>query len=152
MGTQASKEGTDGPRRRIQFNDERCIWCRSCELICSLSHEGECNPSLSRIRISLNVFDAAVGASVCRQCDDPECVEACPVGAIKSDEATGAFYVSADECTACGSCAEACPFNQEGNIIFLNPARNVYVKCDLCRGSPQCVEICASKALTHVAD
>ena len=137
-------------RGRIEFNGDRCIWCRSCELICSLYHEGECNPSLSRIRISLNLFDAEVDCYVCRQCEEPECVKACPVGAIRIDEETGVYIILEDECTACGLCAEACPYNSKKNIIIFNPARKVYVKCDLCSGNPQCVQICPSKALKVV--
>lgn len=134
---------------RIEFNDERCIWCRSCELICSLYHEGECNPALSRIRISLNLFEAEVVGYVCRQCEDPKCLKACPVGAIRRDEGTGAYIILENECTACGLCAEACPYNDERRVLLFNPATKVYVKCDLCSGAPRCVQVCHSKALRY---
>ena len=137
-------------RSRIEFNNEKCIWCRSCELICSLYHEGECNPVLSRIRISLSLFEAEVEGHVCRQCEDPECLKACPVGAIRLDEEIGAYIILGDECTACGLCAEACPYNSEEKILIFNPVRKVYVKCDLCSGKPQCIQICPSKALKYV--
>ncbi len=138
-------------RRWIKFDNERCVWCRSCELICSLHHEGECNPSLARIRISLDLFEAEVEGHICRQCEEPKCLEACPVGAIRMDENTGAYIIIEDKCVSCGLCAEACPYNADGDVIFYNPAKKAYVKCDLCSGSPQCVEICPSNALEIVA-
>jgi len=136
---------------RIRFHGERCIWCRSCELICSLYRERECNPMLSRIRILLDIFEAEAQVSVCRQCDDPACLKACPVGAIRVDDRTGAYILSEDACTACGLCAEACPYNSERKILFYNPAKNAYAKCDLCLGQVQCVQICPSKALEYTS-
>lgn len=135
---------------RIKFDGERCIWCRSCELICSLYHEGLCSPSLSRIRISLNIFELSVEAYVCRNCKDPSCFKICPSGAIRWDEEIRSYRIFEDECTACGLCAKACPYNVTKNIIFFNPTRNAYVKCDLCSGNPQCVQICPSKALKYI--
>ena len=137
-------------RRRIEFDNERCIWCRSCELICSLHHEGECNPSLARIHIFPNLFEAEVEGYVCRQCEKPECLHACPVGAIRINEDTEAYVIIEDECTACGLCADACPYNVDKNVIFFNPAKNAYAKCNLCSGNPQCIEICPSGALKLV--
>jgi len=135
---------------RIKFDSERCIWCRSCELMCSLHHEGECSPSLARIRVFPNLFEAEVEGYVCGQCEEPECLRACPVGAIRMNPETRSYIISEDQCTACGLCAEACPHNIDNNVIFFNPARNVYVKCDLCSGDPQCVAICPSEALKLV--
>jgi len=133
---------------RIEFEGDRCIWCRNCELVCSLHHEGECNPELARIHIFLDQFEVEVEGHVCRQCDDPQCLYVCPVGAIQVDEITGARIILEDRCVACGLCSEVCPYGRE-NIVF-NPKRNVYVKCDLCSGMPQCVETCPSGALKYV--
>ncbi|MEM2825531.1 MAG: 4Fe-4S dicluster domain-containing protein [Candidatus Bathyarchaeia archaeon] len=135
---------------RIEFNGDKCVWCRSCELICSLYHEGGCSPELSRIKISLKIFEAEAEAYVCRQCADPECAKACPTGAIKFDEKSSVYFIDESECKGCGLCAEACPYNAKKNIVVFNPIRKVYVKCDLCFGSPQCVQICPSQALKVV--
>jgi Fe-S-cluster-containing hydrogenase component 2 len=135
---------------RVAFNRERCVWCRSCELICSLQHEGECVPSLSRIKVVPDLFRAEVEGFVCRQCPEPACIRACPVGAITMDDATNIPVIMQDQCVACGLCSQACPYNEEGNVIFLHPTTNVYVKCELCAGSPQCIDICPSEALQLV--
>jgi Fe-S-cluster-containing hydrogenase component 2 len=143
------KEIIEEDGRRIEFDREKCIWCRSCELICSLSHEGLCSPDLSRIRISLNIFELSVECYVCKHCKNPSCLKACPFGAIRWDDKTKSYIIFEEKCTACGLCAEACPYNINKNILFFNPKRKVYVKCDLCSGNPQCVQICPSKALKY---
>ena len=66
------------------------------------------------------------------------------------DEEIGAYIIVEDKCVSCGLCAEACPHNADGDVIFFNPAEKAYVKCDLCFGNPQCIEICPSKALKLV--
>ncbi|MEM2425184.1 MAG: 4Fe-4S dicluster domain-containing protein [Candidatus Bathyarchaeia archaeon] len=130
---------------RIEFDGDKCIWCHSCELICSLYHEGGCSLEMSRIKISLNIFEAE--AYVCKQCVSPKCVGACPIGAIKFDEKSGVYFIDEGECKGCGLCAEACPYNTKKNIIIFNPVKRVYMKCDLCFGNPQCTQICPSQAL-----
>jgi Fe-S-cluster-containing hydrogenase component 2 len=98
----------------------------------------------------LNLFEAEVKAYVCRQCDDPMCVRSCPIGAIRLDERTGVYVIVEDICVGCGLCSEACPYNGEKSILVLNQARKVFMKCDLCSGDPQCVQVCPSEALKVV--
>jgi Fe-S-cluster-containing hydrogenase component 2 len=132
----------------LRFAPSNCRWCRSCELACSLFHEGVCSPSLARLRLWVNTLQLEVEAELCAQCRDAACVEACPVdGAIILDSVTGAILIREGECTACGACAAACPFNAEGNILFYSGTRDAYVKCDSCAGRPKCVEVCPTGAL-----
>jgi len=141
---------------RIVYDESKCWWCRSCELVCSLKHEGKCSPSLSRIRISLDLFQAKAEAGVCRQCISPECFFACPVpGAMKVHPETGARLIDRVLCIGCGACTRACPFNEEGTIIGHKSRSTmeegkapwVYFRCDLCDGHPACVETCPTGAL-----
>lgn len=135
---------------KIDYDVDACFWCRSCELVCSLYHEGECNPSLSRIKISLDLFQQKAEAIVCHQCENAKCIVACPVeGAMNIDEGTGSVTIDEEKCVRCGNCAEACPFNS-GEIIKLSPLKGKFIKCDLCGGDPQCVEICPTRALRYV--
>jgi len=136
---------------RVEFNAEVCRWCRCCELACSLYHEGVCEPALSRVRVWVNTLEAEVKADLCKQCDNPECMRACPVeGAMTVDKATGARLIDERECISCGNCAEACPYNGNRAVIVFNRGSGTYVKCDLCGGKPQCVEICPHDALKYV--
>jgi Fe-S-cluster-containing hydrogenase component 2 len=144
----------------VQTDVKRCLVCRECEVVCSLAHESECNPELSRIRIDANDFVAGLpDIRVCKQCDWPACYYAC-VGkwgesAIRIDERTGARYVDESLCRACGACARACPLTPERLVIFDKKVgkKRIRFKCDLCKDRPEgplCVEICPGKALTFI--
>lgn len=127
---------------------EKCMGCRTCELICSLFHESEFNPSLARIRVSRDPFEGVYTPEICRQCIAPNCYVVCPTeGAMLVDEKTGARIIIEEKCTDCGICARACPWNMIRRI----PMKKVYAKCDLCGGEPKCVEWCPTKALAHIA-
>ena len=134
----------------IKGDGDKCKGCGTCEMICSLFHEGECSPSLSRIspvtdQIKLEFSDPIV----CEQCDFPACYYACPVDAIHIDEDTGARKINQDECIGCKACMEACYYDPPR--IKYDPERDVCIKCDLCGGDPQCVEYCPDNALEAVS-
>ena len=75
---------------------------------------------------------------LCVQCYDYPCMESCPVDAISVNPDTEAVIVDKDKCTACGLCTDACP----GKIPYIHPTENYSVICDLCGGTPKCVEAC----------
>jgi len=138
------------PPRVVVGDPESCRGCGGCELICSLSHEGECNPSVSRISVKKDFFQIEFIPGTCRQCPDHPCMDACPEEAIHIDALTAAKVIEESKCIGCGLCASACPFNQEGRTILFHQAKKVYVKCDLCGGKPLCVEYCPREALRYV--
>lgn len=75
---------------------------------------------------------------LCFQCEDYPCVEACPVEALTINDNTGAVIVNDSKCISCGLCIEACP----GDVPHLHPGKDTVVICDLCDGTPKCVEVC----------
>jgi carbon-monoxide dehydrogenase iron sulfur subunit len=145
----------------IEVDGSLCLTCRACEVACSLFHEGECNPSLSRIRIEFNDFIPGLpGIVVCKQCDWPACYYACAARwkepAMAIDAASGARYVDADRCRGCGECMRACPLTPERAVIGFKTSgrRRIYQKCDLCYDRPEgpvCAEICPGEALRWVS-
>jgi Fe-S-cluster-containing hydrogenase component 2 len=123
-----------------------CAGCRTCEAVCSLSRMGVVNPALSRISVSTRPLDGCVSvAYTCNQCVGPECLSACPTGAITVDGLTGAKVIDEVKCTGCRLCVEACPFTPRR--VGYNPEKEVCFKCDLCGGEPRCVEYCPMGAL-----
>jgi anaerobic carbon-monoxide dehydrogenase iron sulfur subunit len=144
----------------IATDAERCLACRECEVACSLYHEGECNPSLSRIRIEFNDFDpGAPRILVCKQCDWPACAFACAAlwdePALHIDPDSGARTIDRELCRGCGACLRACPLTPERTVIGIKQGgqRSLYFKCDLCHEraeGPVCVQICPGEALTFV--
>ena len=130
----------------LKTDIEKCVGCNMCALVCSGSHVGKFNPSESRINVE-DIFPepGEFKLNYCIQCDEHPCVEACPAEAIKLDETLGIYVVDKDECTACGMCVDACPYNG----CWLDPSESYSIKCDLCGGTPRCIDICPRKVITR---
>lgn len=126
-------------------NPSKCTGCRVCESICSLSHDSECNPSKSRVRIMRWELEGIDIPVVCLFCDDPICIASCQMKALSKDPTTGAVITNEKRCIGCGMCFNLCPFGgasltSEGKVI----------RCDLCQGDPSCAKLCQTKALQYV--
>jgi len=128
----------------LTISPEKCINCRSCELICSFNKTGEFNPRESAVNV-LFYEEAAISVPVmCMQCEDPACMKVCPVGAISKDE-NGAVVSNPKKCIVCKLCISACPM---GNISFSTVTKKI-VKCNLCGGDPYCAKICPTGAIQY---
>lgn len=126
---------------KLEVDASKCTGCRLCELVCSLRHEGTCNPRRSRIRVRRESLRLDL-PEVCIQCEERSCTKACPHQALIEDE-RGAIRVKEERCTACGACVFACPYH----AIQIHPSRHVAMVCDLCDGDPACVKYCVLGAL-----
>jgi anaerobic carbon-monoxide dehydrogenase iron sulfur subunit len=71
----------------IKIDIDKCIGCRTCELVCSYHHKKCFNPIFSSIKINFkDNYD--INITILDTCDynreeDPSCVKFCPVNAIK---------------------------------------------------------------------
>jgi Fe-S-cluster-containing hydrogenase component 2 len=128
---------------KVLFADaEKCTGCKLCALACSLKHEGLFSLLNSRIRIKEDEVLGMYMPYVCEQCGEHPCVDTCPVNAITYDAKTAIFKVDRDTCIGCGNCVQVCPYSS----IFLGHDGKA-LKCDLCDGSPECVNYCIVGAL-----
>jgi len=130
-------------RLALSANSKVCSGCRTCELICSLSHEGSFNPEHALIYIKSNPLKGSFVPMICHQCSDAPCYYACPESAIEIDRDLGTLNIRRELCTGCRECVEACPYK----VIRFSHENNVAIKCDLCKGDPQCVKWCPLNAL-----
>ena len=140
----AAEAKADVPKAmgHLIVNTAKCAGCRVCMAVCSLNHEGVCGPAFARIRVyqpSQNIFDTTI--VTCKQCDNANCLAACPTGALHVDEKTGARVIDKKKCIGCRACAKACPQYPNAPIYF-DEASGTCFKCDLCGGDPQCVANC----------
>lgn len=152
----------------IVYDSRLCLGCQSCMFACSVTHEGEANPSVSRIQIirdapSFTKYPYDIVMSVCRQCVTPLCVQNCPTGACHVDAANGNVRrINEEKCIGCKRCINSCP--QRPHRTIWNAAKKKSTKCDLCTNAPYwsrqggpdghqaCIDICPAKALKLVKE
>ena len=92
---------------------------------------------------------------LCNQCDNPACVQVCPVGATYQTD-DGVVLVDREWCIGCGYCIMACPYG----VRFFHPVHKVAEKCNFCyhritKGlQPACVDSCAfgARRLANLRD
>jgi Fe-S-cluster-containing hydrogenase component 2 len=126
------------------FDAKKCVGCRTCEVSCSLTQTGVCNPMSSRRRV-LRFEDPCVDIPMqCQQCGNAACMNICPTNAIYVEPETGAKIIS-DKCVGCRMCMIACPFG----AITVDPLTKKVAKCDLCAGDPACARFCPTGAIEY---
>ncbi len=145
------------PQGLLVVNSDICTGCQRCEINCTLSNDGVCSSYISRVKIQrkLNLDGNGNGVlsggdnvfvyfpDTCRQCEDPACGNACPVGAITAN-ASGVRIVNQDVCVGCGACVAACPWH----MPTVNPDTQKSSKCIACGA---CVAGCPTGALSIVS-
>lgn len=125
----------------LTLNSDQCIGCRLCQLACSGEKEGVFNPALARLKIT-SIYTKAgleIKSALCTLC--LTCVDVCPTGAITFQNGHLAF--DQDQCSNCGLCVTECPEQ------VIREQENGVALCDLCQGSPTCVEWCPHGALSN---
>lgn len=134
---------------------DRCIGCKGgCQIACKAEHDlalGQARSTLysmgpTGVYPDLELYFMPV---MCQQCENPACVNVCPVGACYKNGEDGVITVDASRCIGCQGCKRACPYD----ALMLNKEMRVMDKCTLCIGrrqigeEPACVKNCAGRAL-----
>ncbi|NOX31846.1 MAG: 4Fe-4S dicluster domain-containing protein [Actinobacteria bacterium] len=173
-----------GPRGRVRqwgmiIDLRRCDGCQSqgtppqCTLACI---EGHLAPEpMEWIEIYENEMSGGGTQFLptpCQQCENPPCVNVCPVAATYS-QPDGIVAIDQERCIGCRLCMAACPYDRrffnwgtapvppEALLADYSPAhqvpakRGTVMKCDFCTdlvraGSlPQCVQACPQDAIYY---
>jgi carbon-monoxide dehydrogenase iron sulfur subunit len=129
----------------LLVNSKKCTGCRTCQMVCSFEHHNVFSYEKAALRLNKDEEYGLTEIVVCRQCKNPQCVEACPTGALQKDEETGFVLLNREECTQCLRCVDACPYD----AIFTDKDKTI-VKCDLCGGDPMCARYCPVEAIEWV--
>ena len=150
----------------LLVDTKKCQGCMTCMLACSLVHEGFESLSLARIQIVQNPFKNFpddINIAQCRQCEKPECLDACKFGALHVDRANGNIRtVDPEKCVGCQECVRACPFAPGRSVWDFK--ENHAQKCDLCAtagfwneqggpgGKQACITHCPMKAIAFTTE
>ncbi len=117
---------------RLAVDNVACWGCRTCEVACKQENRTPEGLRLISVtedgpRLSEGKLDFSYRVTLCRHCDDPPCVEACPVEAITRRE-DGLVILETAACTGCTLCLEACPYQ----AIAFDEREGKAFKCNLC--------------------
>ncbi len=133
-------------RKVLVFEPKKCIGCRLCEQICSMTHFNMTNPKKASIRIIRDTVAQLDLAIYCHQCKNPPCVNACKFDALSIEPMTHAIHVESEKCILCRKCIQECPHAAPS----IHPTEEYVLICDLCKGKPACVEICPEHAIQYL--
>jgi len=169
----ANEDFTGHPDRFGMLTDTtKCIGCRACERACNRVNDlpppeqrfadpsvfaSERRPSSDAWTV-VNQYpspvkgDSPIYCKVqCMHCEEPACVSACLVGALKKTPEGPVIY-NEDVCIGCRYCMNACPFNML-SFEYDDPVRPAIRKCIMCYsrivkdgGVPACASACSIQA------
>jgi Fe-S-cluster-containing dehydrogenase component len=116
----------------LTIDEDACWGCRTCEVACK--QEFDLIYGVQLIAVEAQESEAADGrpqftyrVNLCRHCDEPPCVDACPEGAI-TKRRDGIVVLDEKSCTGCRACMDSCPYE----AIAFDEAGSVAHKCNLC--------------------
>jgi Fe-S-cluster-containing dehydrogenase component len=90
--------------------------------------------------------------TACHHCEDPACLNGCPVLAYEKDPITGIVRHLDDQCIGCSYCILKCPYD----VPKYNESLGIVRKCDMCHGrlaageAPACAQACPTQAIRIV--
>ncbi len=117
-------------RKRLLIDENRCMGCCACEIACKMENQ---LPRGIRYIIMREEEDTTpmkeklvFHFDLCRHCDNPDCLSACPRHAIFRRE-DGIVLVDETACDGCRLCQTACPWK-----IPQFGEKRIMQKCSLC--------------------
>lgn len=87
--------------------------------------------------------------TACHHCEDPGCLNGCPVKAYDKDPVTGIVRHLDDQCIGCKYCTMMCPYE----VPKYSKRLGIVRKCDMCHQrlsageAPACVQSCPNEAI-----
>jgi formate dehydrogenase iron-sulfur subunit len=145
-----------GEQYAFEVSLDRCTGCKACVSAChslngldddeawrdvGMIHGGRKTPGWQQTI-----------TTACHHCEDPGCMNGCPVGAYEKDADTGIVRHLDDQCIGCSYCILKCPFD----VPKYSKKRGIVRKCDMCHQrlaegeAPACVQACPTEAIRIV--
>ena len=129
--------------RRLIIDLDACDGCDRCGVGCKYFYRAR--PEEHGV---LAIRERATYELVCRRCEEPSCIAACPFGAL--ERGTGGVLRRHNlRCVSCKLCVNACPFG----TIYPDMLTFYVTPCDYClrelSSAPPCARSCSRGAIQY---
>ena len=158
LNTQLIPLSAPGPGEQYAFQVDldSCSGCKACVAGCHSLNGLDEEETWRDVGLVLggtetHPFHQTV-TTACHHCEDPACLNGCPVLAYEKDPVTGVVVHLDDQCIGCSYCVLKCPYD----VPKYNERLGIVRKCDMCHGrlaageAPACVQACPTQAITIV--
>lgn len=147
----------DGEQYAFEVSLDRCTGCKACVSACHSLNGLDDQETWRDTGVMLGGIDAhgwqQTITTACHHCEDPSCMNGCPVAAYEKDAETGIVRHLDDQCIGCSYCILKCPYD----VPKYSKKRGIVRKCDMCHQrladgeAPACVQACPTEAIRIVA-
>ncbi len=145
-----------GEQYAFEVSLDRCTGCKACVSACHSLNGLDEDESWRDVGTLLGGKSTPgwqqTITTACHHCEDPGCLNGCPVGAYEKDAETGIVRHLDDQCIGCSYCILKCPYD----VPKYSKKRGIVRKCDMCHQrlaegeAPACVQACPTEAIRIV--
>jgi len=142
-----------GEQYAFEVDLDLCSGCKACVTACHALNGLDDDEVWRNVQVIRGVTRKQpvlqTITSACHHCEDPACLNGCPVLAYEKDSATGIVRHLDDQCIGCQYCVLKCPYD----VPKYSAARGIVRKCDMCSNrlaegeAPACVQACPNEAI-----
>ncbi len=146
----------EGEQYAFEVSLDRCTGCKACVSACHSLNGLDDHETWRDVGTLLGGGDSPKWqqtiTTACHHCEDPGCMNGCPVGAYEKDKDTGIVRHLDDQCIGCSYCILKCPYD----VPKYSKKRGIVRKCDMCHQrlaegeAPACVQACPTEAIRIV--
>lgn len=147
-----------GPGQQFAFEVDldQCSGCKACVVACHTMNGLEDEESWRSVgTVTMDSHQGSGEARIqhvttaCHHCENPGCLNGCPVKAYDKDPVTGIVRHLDDQCIGCKYCTMMCPYE----VPKYSERLGIVRKCDMCHQrlsageAPACVQSCPNEAI-----
>lgn len=137
-------------------DSDLCIGCFTCAMACRNYYRHEEDVIWRQVYpLAEEIYphrERAFFSLACNHCEDPTCLNVCPVEAYSKRDKDGVVVHHQDKCIGCSNCIRSCPYGAPK----YNPVVKKAEKCSFCHErldaglKPACIQSCPTGALSLI--